>query len=129
MRNSHFIRRMDSMGRIVIPKDLRRELNIIEDDNISLFLNDNHIELRKYDYSDKLDIIKKLKERVEYYSLEQEQICIQDEVIEGFLSLIPLVNNSDVIGLLIIIGDSLISSFDKLYINMIKRFVENQNIL
>ena len=60
MNKTDFIRKMDSMGRIVIPKDLRNKLNIRDDDSITISLNENHIELNKYTFEDKLKKISNL---------------------------------------------------------------------
>lgn len=48
MSNS-VIRRVDMLGRIVIPIHLRKSLNLVEDDNVEIYLNtDNELVVRKY---------------------------------------------------------------------------------
>jgi len=42
------VRQIDALGRIVVPKELRRILDIKEGDSLELFLEDNNIVLRKY---------------------------------------------------------------------------------
>ena len=42
-----FIREVDSVGRIVIPKDLRRTLELTSDDNIEITLENGCIVLTK----------------------------------------------------------------------------------
>ncbi len=42
------VRQIDALGRIVIPKELRRTLDIKEGDSLELFLEDANIVLRKY---------------------------------------------------------------------------------
>ena len=48
MKNSGIIRRVDGLGRIVIPIHMRKELNIFENDNVELVLDEKEIVIRKY---------------------------------------------------------------------------------
>jgi AbrB family transcriptional regulator (stage V sporulation protein T) len=49
MKNTGIVRRIDDLGRIVIPKEIRRPLRIREGDPIELFVNrDGEIVLKKY---------------------------------------------------------------------------------
>lgn len=49
MKSTGNIRRIDDLGRIVIPKNIRHTLNIKEADQFEIFThNDNTIVLRKY---------------------------------------------------------------------------------
>ncbi len=48
MKPIGIVRQIDSLGRIVIPKELRRTLEIKEGDSLELFLEDNTIVMRKY---------------------------------------------------------------------------------
>ena len=65
MKSTGIIRRIDDLGRIVIPKEIRNLLNIQTDDNIEIYIDNKNIILSKYDkamdlksYADKLvDII------------------------------------------------------------------------
>ena len=65
MKSTGIIRRIDDLGRIVIPKEIRNILNIQTDDNIEIYIENKNIILSKYDkamdlksYADKLvDII------------------------------------------------------------------------
>lgn len=42
-----FTRKIDKLGRIVIPKDLRKKLDIKIGDNVDINILDNHIEIHK----------------------------------------------------------------------------------
>lgn len=42
------IRRLDELGRIVIPKEIRNELRLKAGDNFSITINGNDIILRKH---------------------------------------------------------------------------------
>lgn len=48
MRATGIIRRVDDLGRIVIPKEIRRTLRINENDALELFVMDNGICYKKY---------------------------------------------------------------------------------
>lgn len=49
MRATGYVRKLDSLGRIVLPKSLRKELNINEGDDIEMFVDDNgNVVLDKY---------------------------------------------------------------------------------
>ena len=159
MNKSGFIRKMDSMGRVVIPKDVRNKLNIRDDDTVVISLNDDHIELSKYNFDDKIkkistiigfisdllsfsikvismdiiykdyvfpDIIKKnIEDRNEYYSDSLETIMFGDSSFAGYFAIVPLIIESDYIGILFISKDSIIDRNDKNNINVIHRLVEN----
>ena len=49
MKATGYVRKLDSLGRIVLPKSLRRQLNIKEVDNIEMFVDDHgNVVLDKY---------------------------------------------------------------------------------
>lgn len=48
MKATGIVRRIDDLGRLVIPKEVRRTLGIKEDDPIEIFLDKEMICLRKY---------------------------------------------------------------------------------
>lgn len=52
MKATGIIRRIDDLGRIVIPKEIRRSMGIREGDAMEIFLEDNRICLEKYTTSD-----------------------------------------------------------------------------
>ena len=49
MRNTGIIRKMDGLGRIVLPIELRRTLDISDKDELEILLSDDCIVLRKYE--------------------------------------------------------------------------------
>ncbi|MCI5849128.1 MAG: AbrB/MazE/SpoVT family DNA-binding domain-containing protein [Lachnospiraceae bacterium] len=49
MRNTGIVRNLDNLGRIVIPKEMRRVLDIAEKDPIEILIQDETIILRKYE--------------------------------------------------------------------------------
>jgi len=48
MRSTGIVRKTDNMGRIVLPVELRRSLDIEYQDGLEIFVEDEHIILRKY---------------------------------------------------------------------------------
>lgn len=49
MISTGMVRRVDDLGRIVIPKELRKQLNIIEDEPMDFYITeDGSILLKKY---------------------------------------------------------------------------------
>ena len=51
MKSLGIVRRVDELGRIVLPSELRRSLNIEERDTLEIFTNDDQIILKKYEPS------------------------------------------------------------------------------
>ncbi|TJZ99934.1 AbrB family transcriptional regulator [Bacillus thuringiensis] len=41
------IRRMDELGRIVLPKEMRRSLDLVTNTNVEMFVRDGNIHIRK----------------------------------------------------------------------------------
>ena len=48
MKATGIVRRIDDLGRIVIPKEIRRNMRIREGDAMEIFLEDNCVCLKKY---------------------------------------------------------------------------------
>lgn len=55
MKSIGVVRRIDELGRIVVPKEMRRTLRIREGDSIEISSNDNSIILRKYSLVESVD--------------------------------------------------------------------------
>ena len=52
MKATGIVRKVDELGRVVLPIELRRTLNIGERDPLEIFMDDNKIVLSKYQPSD-----------------------------------------------------------------------------
>ncbi len=52
MKNTGIVRRLDELGRITIPIELRRSLGIGDRDALEIFTEDNRIVLEKYEPTD-----------------------------------------------------------------------------
>lgn len=48
MKNTGMIRRLDELGRIVIPIEIRNQFNLIEKDPIEIYVEDSCIILKKF---------------------------------------------------------------------------------
>lgn len=49
MKSTGIVRKMDNLGRIVIPIELRRTLEIAERDPVEIYVEDDRIILKKYE--------------------------------------------------------------------------------
>lgn len=69
------VRRIDSLGRIVIPKTFRKQLGINQDDNLSIKLTENELivskEIVEFDLADSI-----LKFIINTYGLEYQDMLI-----------------------------------------------------
>lgn len=52
MQSTGFVRRLDLLGRITIPAELRKKLNIDTRDAVEIFLDNETLVLRKYEPCD-----------------------------------------------------------------------------
>ncbi|AAK79903.1 transcriptional pleiotropic regulator of transition state genes [Clostridium acetobutylicum] len=48
MKSTGIVRKLDSLGRVVIPKELRRTFNIAEKDALEIYVDGEQIVLKKY---------------------------------------------------------------------------------
>ena len=49
MKNTGIIRKLDELGRIVIPIEIRNQFNLLEKDQLEIYVKDNTIILKKYE--------------------------------------------------------------------------------
>lgn len=86
MKVTGVIRRIDELGRVVIPKEIRKRLRIREGDSLEIFVENNEfITLKKYSLFSGLeknfeDICKTLTESLENTIM----VVSNDEIIAGF---------------------------------------------
>lgn len=52
MKSTGIVRKLDELGRITLPIELRRTLNIGEKDTLEIFVEDDRIILTKYEPTD-----------------------------------------------------------------------------
>lgn len=92
-------RKIDELGRIVIPKEIRNNLNINVNDELEIYVSDNKIVLEKYSKLDNIkefikNLIKNLKDVNEMKILitDKEKIIDTNELITNDLKNI-IINN------------------------------------
>jgi len=77
MKTTGVVRRIDDLGRIVIPKEIRKTLRIKDGESLEIFLDSDHIVLKKYSYLENIaDFYKNYVEAI--YSSIKENIMIID---------------------------------------------------
>lgn len=77
LKSTGVIRRIDELGRIVIPKEIRRNLGIRDGENIEIYIEDEEILLKKYNrMSNFSDLAKNLCEII--YNDFNYKIMISD---------------------------------------------------
>lgn len=57
MKETGILRRIDELGRIVVPKEIRKKLKIREGDNLDIFVSEDNVILRKYSPLNDLEAI------------------------------------------------------------------------
>ncbi len=85
MKKSGIVRRVDDLGRIVIPKEMRKTLRINEGDSLEIYVNsDNDVVLSRHSHIDEINrLVKQICDAV--YQTTKNQIIITDkEKIIGF---------------------------------------------
>ena len=51
MKSTGIVRKVDELGRVVLPVELRRALNIAEKDGLEIYVDQDKVVLRKYEPS------------------------------------------------------------------------------
>lgn len=67
MKATGIIRRIDDLGRVVIPKEIRRTMNIREGEPLEIFLEDGGVIFKKYLPSCRDDLVSAIRNTAEYY--------------------------------------------------------------
>ena len=77
MKATGIIRRIDDLGRVVIPKEMRKNLRIKEGDNLEIFVQDESIILKKFSMMNKInDLAQQLTDSI--YAFLKHSILITD---------------------------------------------------
>ena len=72
MKATGIVRRIDDLGRVVIPKEIRRACNIREGDPLEIFLQDDGVMFKKYIPTYRDDLMATLQEAADYYDNSEE---------------------------------------------------------
>jgi AbrB family transcriptional regulator (stage V sporulation protein T) len=84
MKATGIIRRIDDLGRIVIPKEIRKNLRIKEGDNLEVFVQNEEIILRKYSMMNKInDLAQELTDAIYTFMKHSIFITDTDQVVAG----------------------------------------------
>ena len=77
MKATGIIRRIDDLGRVVIPKEIRKNLRIKEGDNLEIFVQGEEVILKKYSMMNKInDLAQELTDAI--YTFMKHSIFITD---------------------------------------------------
>lgn len=94
MKETGMVRRLDDLGRLVIPKEIRRMYKMKEGDSIEIYIDNGKICIRKYDeispYYEQIDnmcnlLKEKLQTMVFFNSeeyLKKNQLLIEEKLID-----------------------------------------------
>lgn len=83
MKNTGIVRKLDQLGRLTIPKELRKFNEIKEGDPLEFFTEDDRIIIRKYNPSDIFS--GECSDLVEYNGVRVSKTSIQELIqIAGF---------------------------------------------
>ena len=84
MKATGIIRRIDDLGRIVIPKEIRKNLRIKEGDNLEVFVQNEEIILKKYSMMNKInDLAQELTDAIYTFMKHSIFITDTDSVVAG----------------------------------------------
>ncbi len=82
MKSTGVIRRIDDLGRIVIPKEIRKNLRIKDGDNLEIFISSEDLVLKKYSHLKKItDLAQELSDTLNNYLEKTILITDNDSVI------------------------------------------------
>lgn len=73
--NTGIVRKIDELGRIVIPKEIRKNLNIRNGEDVQIFIQDNSIVLKKYEK------LLSMKENADIYINNFKKLTSSDIII------------------------------------------------
>jgi len=84
MKATGIIRRIDDLGRIVIPKEIRKNLRIKEGENLEIFVQNEEIILRKYSMMNKIsDLALELTDAIYTFMKHSIFITDTDQIVAG----------------------------------------------
>ena len=80
MKATGIVRRVDDLGRVVIPKEIRRACNIREGDPLEIFLQDGAAVFKKYIPPYRDDLMATLQDAADYYDNSEEDRAIAEQL-------------------------------------------------
>ena len=92
MKATGIIRRVDDLGRVVIPKEIRKRMGIVDGEPMEIYLEDDAIVYKKYNANISVaDEINRLRDHIEN---EIDCIC-QDELLEKIVEMKNIFKRKD----------------------------------
>lgn len=158
MKNTGVIRKIDELGRIVIPKEIRKNLNIRNGEDVQIYIEEDKIILKKYQKMGSIqenaqkylnlfnkfvsnEILITDKEKIIASSINnylnkgidtkvislindrrQESgkgIKLDNEIIDKYYLVLPIIVDADAIGALIMLGNKDIVEADKMILDIL----------
>lgn len=80
MKATGIVRRIDDLGRVVIPKEIRRRTNIREGDPLEIFLEDDGVVFKKYLPNYRDDLVATLQNAADYYDDYEDDRVIAEQL-------------------------------------------------
>ena len=81
MKTTGIVRRLDDLGRIVIPKEIRRSLNISEGDAMELWVTDDHTGVVLTKYNCETNAAALLKQAAEMIEGTNQNVAYRDLIL------------------------------------------------
>lgn len=81
MKSTGIIRRIDELGRIVIPKEIRKNLRIKEGENLEIYIENENIILKKYSLLKKLTDIANIYVEVLNSFIKDNIVIIDSDIV------------------------------------------------
>ncbi|MBP3634871.1 MAG: AbrB/MazE/SpoVT family DNA-binding domain-containing protein [Bacilli bacterium] len=171
MKSTGITRRIDDLGRIVIPKEIRKNLKIKENEILEIFIDNEEIILKKYSsFSDmekvlfnfvdtlykitgnnifitdrdkiiacqenkKLDYLNKNVGDTINYVIDSRMPILSNEKSDLYLKeneslninyyIIPIITNSDILGVVVMLSNNKINEVDKLSLEIVSKLISN----
>lgn len=88
MKSTGIIRRIDDLGRVVIPKEIRRNLRLKDGDPVEIFMEGDAVCFKKYDVTG--DVQQVLSNAEDYIKRETE---LSPKVVDALLGKITEMKN------------------------------------
>lgn len=80
MKATGIIRRIDDLGRVVIPKEIRRNCNIREGEPLEIFLEDGGVVFKKYLPNCRGNLVAALRNAADYYDDYEDDRAIAGQL-------------------------------------------------
>lgn len=80
MKATGIIRRIDDLGRVVIPKEIRRNCNIREGEPLEIFLQDGGVVFKKYNPDYREELTNTLQGAADYYDDYEDDRAIAEQL-------------------------------------------------